>query len=98
MPGQKIHASVSFIRNYKPQATFAKGMTEKGWDAIAGKGRRDGVDWANEIKEIMEMDLFDHSPANVKLIIEEIKRDMRNTNFTSRLEFMASTRMWMSHR
>jgi hypothetical protein len=67
-------------------------MTEKGWDAIAGRGRLESLDWANEIKEIMEMDLFDHSPANVKLIIEKIRQDMRNTDFISRLKFMTLTR------
>jgi hypothetical protein len=97
-PGQKIHASICFIHGYTPQAIFAKGVTEKGWDNIAGIGRQGSVEWAGEIKEIMEMDLFDHSPANVKLLIEEIKGDMRNTDFVSRLKFIAATRMSTLHR
>jgi hypothetical protein len=84
--GQKIHASVAFIKGYTPQAAFANGFK---WGRITEKGRQYGVGWARGIEDILEMDLFDHS--NVKTIMEEVKRDVNNLPFINRLEFLAST-------
>ena len=90
-PGQKIHASVAFIEDYKPKANFAEGMTQKTWDDILGMGKQDQISWTKEIQEILEMDLFDHS--NVKTIIDELELNMENSQLIGRLEFLASTRM-----
>lgn len=96
MPGQKIHASVSFIRHYTPRATFSSGMSEEGWNRILGKGERHGTDWAKGIEDLLEMDLFDYSA--VKVLIDKVNQDPRNTSFFARLEFIALTRMFMDFR
>lgn len=70
-PGQKIHASVSFIRDYKPKARFSPGV--EGWRSILEKGRLDDVSWAKPIEDLLELDLFVYS--NVKRIIEDATLD-----------------------
>jgi hypothetical protein len=89
-PGQKIHASVAFIEDYKPKANFAEGMTQKTWDDILIQGKQDEISWTKEILEILEMDLFDH--LNVKTIIDELIQVAENFQLIGRLEFLASTR------
>ena len=89
-PGQKIHASVAFIEDYKPKANFAEGMTKKTWNDILRKGKQDQISWTEKIQDILEMDLFDHS--NVKTIIDKLELDMEDSQLIRRLEFLASTR------
>lgn len=89
-PGQKIHASVSFIHNYQPKATFSRSMTGKGWNNILGVGKKDGVDWADGITDRLEMDLFDLS--NITTIIDKVSENLDDVDSIGRLEFLASTR------
>jgi hypothetical protein len=91
-PGQKVHASVAFISNYKPKATHLKGEAGIEWKRILGKGVKDNVDWANERQ--VEMDLFDYS--NAAMIVGLANKDIRNTFFTGRLQFIASFRTFGS--
>ena len=71
-PGQKIHVSVSFIRDYKPKAKFSPGI-EKDWNSILGKGQPSDVSWTRGIKDLLELDLFGDS--NVKMILDNAKLD-----------------------
>jgi hypothetical protein len=87
-PGQKIHASVAFKKDYIPKAKFANDVKQD-WSSILRKGEREGIGWAKEIEEILELDLFDHS--NILTIINEIEQDLTNP-LVGRLEFLASTR------
>jgi hypothetical protein len=93
-PGQKIHASVSFIHNYQPKATISGSMTGKGWNDILGVGKKDGVDWADGIIDRLEMDLFDLS--NITTIIDKVSENLDDVDSIGRLEFLASTRMFSS--
>jgi hypothetical protein len=87
-PGQKIHASVAFIKNYTPKATFED--EEKTWSYVLGKGEQKGIAWANGIEDMLELDLFDHSIVNE--IIRAVRANMKNSELTGRLKFFASTR------
>ncbi|KIM73856.1 hypothetical protein PILCRDRAFT_14925 [Piloderma croceum F 1598] len=87
-PGQKIHASVAFIRDYQSEATFGEGMRNE-WRDIVNSGKQDNVEWTKAIKGILELDLFDHSEA--KISIERFKLDASNIDVIRRLEFMALT-------
>jgi hypothetical protein len=89
-PGQKIHASVSFIQGYKSQATFSPGMAAKGWKSLVGKGQREGSNWAKGIEHLLELDLFDYS--KVETIIKEIKRDLGKRQLIDLLGFIALSR------
>ena len=91
-PGQKIHASVCFIGgDYIPKARFSEDVTDIDWTRLVGIGKQDGFDWARPIEGILEMDLFDLS--NVKVIVDEVRRDLNNVDFLGRLEFLALTGM-----
>ncbi|KAJ6596221.1 hypothetical protein DFH09DRAFT_1024082, partial [Mycena vulgaris] len=62
VPGQRIHASVAFKKpEYHPRATFR----ESGgipWESFVGKDIDTGdFEWANEWRNLIEMDLFDAS-------------------------------------
>ncbi len=94
-PGQKIHASVAFIHNYKPKATRLKGGAEIEWELILGKGKKDNVDWANGLEHVLEMDLFDCSSSAAKFVALA-KNDIYDTFVTRRLHFMASFRTFAS--
>jgi hypothetical protein len=72
-----------------PKATFEE--ENKLWSLILGKGRRDEVDWANGVENMLELDLFDFS--DVAPIINQIKREM-NLERIGRLKFIASFRTW----
>ena len=74
-PGQKIHASVAFIQDYEPLAKFSERIEKGDWLRILCKGRQDSFEWSDKIKELLELDLFDHT--RVKPLIEEIKRDVK---------------------
>ncbi|KAJ6589856.1 hypothetical protein DFH09DRAFT_217728 [Mycena vulgaris] len=84
-PGQKIHASVAFIKNYQPKAILPP--EAKGWHRILGKGRTDELSWTEDLQDIVEMDLFDLSktPALVEAAISD------RTSF-SKLRFLSKTR------
>ena len=94
-PGQKIHASVCFIGGgYTPKARFSEDVTgdwDTDWSKLIGVaiGKKDGLDWARPIEDILEMDLFDLS--NVKLIVDRARGDLNNVDFMGRLHFLAST-------
>ncbi|KAJ7815718.1 hypothetical protein B0H13DRAFT_1924023 [Mycena leptocephala] len=76
-PGQKIHASVAFIKNYKPKAILTS--KDKGRHDILGKGE--------DLRDIREMDLLDLSktPALVEAAISD------RTSFGI-LRFLVTTR------
>lgn len=93
-PGQKIHASVSFIKGYESRAKFSPRMAEGDWGSIIEKGRRDESDWAKEIENLLELDLFDYS--NVGAIIDKFKQGPDNTSYLDRLTFIALTRTFTS--
>ncbi|KAH7920359.1 hypothetical protein BV22DRAFT_1021384 [Leucogyrophana mollusca] len=59
--GQKIHASVAFIRNYRPRATLSDGLPIKRWDELLERGKIDGVNWAKGLEDLLEIDMFDFS-------------------------------------
>jgi hypothetical protein len=82
-PGQKIHASVAFIKNYAPIAILRIGN----WRDILGKGSRSEISWADGLRDILELDLFDLS--NTQALIEDAPHD--NTSL-DRLRFLSSTR------
>lgn len=84
-PGQKIHASVAFIKNYKPKAILTS--KDKGWHDILGKGSKSELAWTEDLRDILEMDLFDLSktPALVEAAISD------RTSFGI-LRFLATTR------
>ncbi|KAJ7440547.1 hypothetical protein B0H11DRAFT_2352530, partial [Mycena galericulata] len=84
-PEQKIHASVAFIKNYQPKAILPPGT--KGWQDILEKGSRNELSWTDDLRDILEMDLFDLS--NTKALINNASSD--NTSF-DRLRFLSTTR------
>ena len=94
-PGQKIHASVCFIGGgYTPKARFSEdvaGGEDIDWTKLTGIaiGKKDGLDWARPIKNILEMDLFDL--LNVKVIVDKARGDLNNVDFMGRLDFLASS-------
>ena len=57
--GQKIHASVLFKHGYRPQAVFAKDYQQLKWGEIIGLGDPHTVGWTENLKDILEMDLYD---------------------------------------
>jgi hypothetical protein len=89
-PGQKIHASVAFIRNYEPRAVFSDGVEKGDWLRILTKGRKDTVDWSNEIKDFLELDLFDHS--RLKILLDNLQKNM-DAESAAGLVLWASTGM-----
>ena len=66
-------------------------MTDIDWTRLVGIGKQDRFDWVRPIEGILEMDLFDLS--NVKVIMDEVRRDLNNVDFLGRLEFLALTGM-----
>jgi hypothetical protein len=69
-PGQLIHVSVAFNK-YIPRAKFSAEMQGRSWGTIIGQGHKDDINWANNLADILEMDLFDHSQAG--LLIGQLK-------------------------
>ena len=86
-PGQKIHASVAFIQDYEPRATFSDAVERGSWLRILTKGRQD-MDWTDKIKDLLELDLFDHS--RLRILLDDIK-ESRDPKAIERLEVWAST-------
>ncbi len=93
MPGQRVHASVCFIGgDYKPKATFHPDFGDIEWKRIVGVGKLDTVAWAEGIKGILEMDLFD-IPGIFHLIQNYSEgRELDPKEWGERLEFMTSIR------
>jgi hypothetical protein len=89
-PGQKIHASVAFIQSYEPRATFSDDVEGGSWLRILTQGRRDSIEWANEIKDLLELDLFDHT--RLKILLDGIEKNMRSESIRH-LGMWASTCM-----
>jgi hypothetical protein len=79
-PGQLIHASVAFKRGdrYTPKAEFPAGMKGKSWEAIIGQGHKDDIGWADDLKDFLEMDLFDHSQA--QSLIDDLSQGKGNAS------------------
>ncbi|KAJ7135949.1 hypothetical protein C8R44DRAFT_608626 [Mycena epipterygia] len=88
-PGQRIHASVAFIKNYRPKATLPEGT--KKWEDILCKGDKDGILWTRGLEDILERDLFDLS--NTRVLIENA---MSNDTDFDRLCFLSSISMYCS--
>ncbi|KAH7924732.1 hypothetical protein BV22DRAFT_1129559 [Leucogyrophana mollusca] len=88
--GQKIHASVAFIRDYMPQATLPDGLPIRRWEDILERGKQDTTDWAEGLEDLLEMDFF--NPSDTKAVIGLINDDTGDTVLHSRLAFIASTR------
>ncbi|KAJ7117550.1 hypothetical protein C8R44DRAFT_790986 [Mycena epipterygia] len=86
-PGQKIHASVAFIKDYQPKATLPEETIE--WEDILEKGNKDGISWIQGLEHILELDLFDLSP---KSVLQVIANAMSNDTDLDRLDFLTSIR------
>lgn len=72
-------------------------MWKGDWHDILRRGRRNEINWAKGMEDILEMDLFDSSPSNVKMVIDQVMGDTKSTNpYVVRLEFLASTRTLLS--
>ncbi|KAF8878545.1 hypothetical protein BD779DRAFT_1447593 [Infundibulicybe gibba] len=92
-PGQKIHASVAFIDNYRPKAKFwapGKGMPASGWDNIVGRGDAENLEWAHALGDLLELDLFDYS--DIPNIMNQLNKRQSHTRVEhlDRLAFMAN--------
>jgi len=59
------------LSKYIPKAIFSDEMEGKSWGTIIGKGRNDDLEWVNDLEDILEMDLLDHSLAGT--LIEQLK-------------------------
>jgi len=59
------------LSKYIPKANFSDEMEGKSWGTIIGKGRNDDLEWVNDLEDILEMDLLDHSLAGT--LIEQLK-------------------------
>ena len=90
-PGQKIHASVAFIQNYEPRAIFSEGVEEGDWLRILTKGRQGSFNWANEAKDLLELDLFDHS--RLKIYLEKLQKNINDSESIEGLDLWVSTGM-----
>lgn len=94
-PGQLIHASVAFKLQgeYTPKAIFSADMKGKSWGAIIGRGRDDDIAWANDLEDILEIDLFDPDQAvsMIKQLTAEVegKNDDSAYNWLARLSILA---------
>lgn len=87
-PGQRIHASVAFIKSYTPKALIAmNAQSTITWDNILTSGRQDNLNWS---QDILDMDLFDLE--SVPLIVDAIRADLNSTDLVGRLDFLALTR------
>ncbi|KAJ6578262.1 hypothetical protein B0H19DRAFT_930856, partial [Mycena capillaripes] len=59
---QLVHASVAFkAKNYRPRATFSD--FELKWETLVGKGTVNDIEWAQDWRARLEMDIFDPSLA-----------------------------------
>ncbi|KAJ7146836.1 hypothetical protein C8R44DRAFT_600241, partial [Mycena epipterygia] len=69
VPGQRIHISVVFKKEYVPRATFLQDSGIK-WESFVGKDVETGTfDWAHQFGDKVEMDLFDGS-----LMVEAVEK------------------------
>ncbi|PBK89645.1 hypothetical protein ARMGADRAFT_935529 [Armillaria gallica] len=66
VPSQLIHASLAFKQDYTPSAVFI-GTTKAAWKPLIGIGNVEDLSWADEWQDVLEMDLFDHSVAQVAI-------------------------------
>ncbi|KAJ7107109.1 hypothetical protein C8R44DRAFT_744972 [Mycena epipterygia] len=68
VPGQHIHISVAFKKDYIPRATFLED-TDIAWESFVGKNIETSTfEWAHQLGEMVEMDLF-----NGSLMIEAVE-------------------------
>jgi hypothetical protein len=59
---QLVHASLAFkAETYRPRATFSD--SELKWDTLVGKGTVNDIEWAQDWRAQLEMDIFDPSLA-----------------------------------
>jgi hypothetical protein len=75
-PGQLIHASVAFQKGYTPKADLPPEWGLK-WHDILGKGEKEDLDWTNNLRHALELDLFDHHlkmEVNEGNIVELLKK------------------------
>ncbi|KAJ7117544.1 hypothetical protein C8R44DRAFT_626670 [Mycena epipterygia] len=86
-PGQKIHASVAFIKDYEPKATLPEEANE--WEDILEKGNTAEISWIRGLEDILELDLFDLSNMSVL-----IRNAMSSDTEFNRLHFLTSIRMY----
>lgn len=70
-PGQKIHLSVAFQRDYSPRARLPPGHS---WDNIIGHAFGD-MEWMTQSKDILELDHYDFSAA--KDMVKRLKSTER---------------------
>jgi len=102
--GQRIHASVPFIQgNYQPWALLPDDheYTRITWKEITQQGVKNDIGWVDNLKNILELDIFDIWQG--KIIIQELKlqidpNDDPNNKLDKlligRLNFIASYRMF----
>jgi len=71
-------------------------MNATAWKDIIGQGKLDEFDWTTDLTSILEMDLFDHSQPNVKLLLKPLKTSDGNQDTAVqnllRLSFIARSR------
>lgn len=88
MPGQTIHASVCFIdKAYVPKAKFHPDFPIRDWERIVGVGMLSDTAWADQIKDVLEMDLFD--VFEVPQVLQKYMQE-GGKKWSERLEFMSS--------
>ncbi|KAJ7104622.1 hypothetical protein C8R44DRAFT_858766 [Mycena epipterygia] len=87
VPGQHIHISVAFKKDYIPRATFLED-TDIAWESFVGKNIETSTfEWAHQLGEKVEMDLF-----NGSLMIEAVtKLQELGDTFESKNEPTASS-------
>lgn len=95
-PGQKIHTSVCFIRDYQPKALLNCKIENVSWGQILSKGRTDDLSWVKDAPEILELDLFDILEVD-RLISGSVENIEESPDlFIGRLKFLSLTRKLLS--
>jgi hypothetical protein len=70
--GQKIHASVAFCHtSYSPKAKLSPEGSVKVWKDLVGGGDREGREWTDRFKDVLELDIFDDTA--VEEVIHRLK-------------------------
>ncbi len=96
VPSQLIHASLAFKKDYTPSTVFF-GTTKAAWEPLIGIGNVEDLSWADEWQDVLEMDLFDQSVAQVAMQeLQSLRRNIvdkrdvvRQVVLLKRLSFMA---------
>ena len=71
-PGQTVHASVAFCKEYFPKALLPRNSDSlMDWKSLVGSGTRYDVAWTKGRQHLLEMDIFDLSMA--ELVVNEIE-------------------------